>query len=121
MQAAKALTSFNQARTDEGCVWQLEQLRRQIASPDFVYPGYAERKFHAYDGGNLDWQAVWEIESATASLAVRVFKDDQLAPEDALNAMRSSFTHGVQASIPHLRGLVCQGQKLPAAYTPVLW
>ena len=82
-----------------GCGWQLETLRTHIVDPNFAYPEYAERKFHAYNGGNLDWQAVWEIEPATASLAVRVFKNDKLEPEEALSTMRQSFTQGVQASI----------------------
>ena len=79
---------------------QLEQLRVELTDPDLVYPGYAERKFHAYDGGNLDWLAVWEVEPATAATAVRILRPDTMAPEEATTTMRQSFIHSVQVGCP---------------------
>ena len=78
---------------------QLEQLRLELTNPDAVYPEYAERKFHAYDGGNLDWLAVWEVEPATAATAVRILRPDTLGPDEATAIMRQSFSHSVQASL----------------------
>ena len=75
-------------------------MRQQLTNAAFVYPEYAKRKFHAYDGGNLEWRAVWEIEPVTASLAVRIFKADKLQPQAATAAFRQSFIDGVMVSIP---------------------
>ena len=75
---------------------QLEELKTQLENPDISYPDYYMRKFHAYESGNLSWQAAWELEPATAALAMRVFKHDHLSPEAAANAMRNSFLSGVQ-------------------------
>ena len=51
---------------------QLERLKAEIEDPELQYPAYYCRKFHGYDDGNLDWQAACELESATASLALRI-------------------------------------------------
>ena len=77
---------------------QLEQLREQLTDPGLVYPAYAQLNFHAYDDGNLDWQAVHEVEPATAATAVRVFRHDKLGHEEATKRMRQNFIKGVQAS-----------------------
>jgi hypothetical protein len=36
------------------------------------YPAYYTQPFHAYDTGNLNWLAAAEVESATASMCLRV-------------------------------------------------
>lgn len=77
---------------------QLEEFRRQMENPGVSYPEYYNRKFHSYDSGNLDWQAVWELEAATAATAVRVFKEQSLSAQEACDAMRNSFLDGLQAS-----------------------
>ncbi len=84
------------------CLVQLEQLRQQLTDPGLVYPEYAKLKFHAYDDGNLDWQAVYEVEPATAATAVRVFRHDNMGPDEATTTMRQNFAHNVQASLSHL-------------------
>lgn len=78
---------------------QLRQLKAELENPDISYPDYYLKKFHAYQLGNLDWQAVCELESATASLAVAVFKHEHLKPDVAENAMRNSFLNALQ--VPH--------------------
>lgn len=72
---------------------QLEQLRAEIEDQTLDYPAYYRRKFHAYTGGNLDWQAACELESATASLALRIFKKNKPKPRPdvAADMMRNSF------------------------------
>ncbi|KAK9818469.1 hypothetical protein WJX74_007120 [Apatococcus lobatus] len=94
--AEKAGIPWKQTVTELQACEELEKLRSHLVDPDFIYPEYADRKFHAYDGGNLDWQAVWEVEPATAATAVRVFKNDNLDPAIAMSTMRQSFTHAVQ-------------------------
>ncbi|KAL3158413.1 hypothetical protein ABBQ38_010648 [Trebouxia sp. C0009 RCD-2024] len=72
---------------------KLEQLRAEIEDQTLDYPAYYRRKFHAYTGGNLDWQAACELESATASLALRIFKKNKPKPRPdvAADMMRNSF------------------------------
>ena len=37
-----------------------------------AYPWYYTQPFHAYSEGNLNWLAAAEVESATASMCLRV-------------------------------------------------
>ena len=43
---------------------------------ELSYPGYYTQEFHAYDEGNLNFQAAHECESATLSMALRVWPKD---------------------------------------------
>jgi ubiquinone/menaquinone biosynthesis C-methylase UbiE len=62
-----------------------------------IYPDYYQVPFHAYDKGNLCWDAAFEAESATYAMALRVWKDEPLTPIEAQDRLRSSF-HQVLAS-----------------------
>lgn len=70
---------------------QLEEFKSQIEDTTLQYPVYYHEKFHAYDGGNLDWEATWEFEVAAAALAMRIFKDDKITSDAASHALRKSF------------------------------
>jgi ubiquinone/menaquinone biosynthesis C-methylase UbiE len=37
---------------------------KKIQNPDLTYPEYYLRSFHAYEQGNLNWEAAWEVEVA---------------------------------------------------------
>ncbi len=39
------------------------------------YPDYYLRAFHAYENGNLSWDAAWEVESAAYSVHSGIWKD----------------------------------------------
>lgn len=56
-----------------------------------AYPDYYQVPFHAYDRGNLCWEAAFEAESATYAMALRVWKDEPLTWEVAQERLRSSF------------------------------
>ncbi len=56
-----------------------------------IYPDYYQVPFHAYDAGNLCWDAAFEAESATYAMALRVWKDEPLTPIEAQDRLRSSF------------------------------
>lgn len=43
----------------------------EVEVKDMIYPSYYTKEFHAYDEGNLNWQAANECESATMSMALR--------------------------------------------------
>ena len=80
---------------------QLQQLKAEIEDASLPYPAYYLRKFHGYDGGNLDWQAACELESATASLALRIIKKDRPASSVAADMMRNSFLDTTQVIHMH--------------------
>ncbi|MFE4106748.1 class I SAM-dependent methyltransferase [Almyronema epifaneia] len=62
-----------------------------IANPAITYPDYYQVPFHAYDQGNLCWPAAFEAESATYSMALRVWPDEALTYQAAQDRLRSSF------------------------------
>ena len=78
---------------------QLLELKAQIEDTSLQYPDYYHQKFHAYDGGNLDWEAAWEVEVADATLAMRIFKDDKLTPQLASHELRKSFLDATQVML----------------------
>ena len=66
-----------------------------------AYPDYYLKPFHAYSEGNLNWLAAFEAESATYSMALRVWpsevKAGALSWRDAQARLRSSFTDALRA------------------------
>ena len=64
---------------------------QDIQNPAVKYPDYYQKPFHAYDAGNLCWQAAFEAESATYSMALRVWPDEALTWQAAQNRLRQSF------------------------------
>jgi ubiquinone/menaquinone biosynthesis C-methylase UbiE len=66
----------------------------QVTNPSVTYPDYYNVPFHAYDEGNLCWLAAFEAESATYSMAMRVWREETLTWQAAQDRLRSSF-HGV--------------------------
>ena len=70
-----------------------------IADPAIVYPAYYQVPFHAYEQGNLCWQAAFEAESATYAMALRIWKSEALTWETAQERLRSSFHQVLAATI----------------------
>jgi ubiquinone/menaquinone biosynthesis C-methylase UbiE len=68
-----------------------QEIFATIDNPDLVYPDYYCMPFHAYDRGNLCWQAAFEAPSATYSMALRVWRDEPLTWQDAQERLRNSF------------------------------
>lgn len=73
----------------------------QIANPSITYPDYYQVPFHAYDEGNLCWQAAFEAESATYAMGLRVWPQESLTWQAAQARLRGSFyevlaAHGSQ-------------------------
>ncbi|OUL24139.1 class I SAM-dependent methyltransferase [Nostoc sp. 106C] len=69
----------------------IKQQLPQITNPDVVYPDYYKVPFHAYSEGNLCWDAAFETESATYSMALRVWPKENLTWEVAHARLRGSF------------------------------
>ena len=69
----------------------IKTLLPSITNPELVYPDYYRVPFHAYDRGNLCWQAAFEAESATYSMGLRVWKQEKITWQEAHTRLRQSF------------------------------
>ena len=67
---------------------------------DLVYPDYYQVPFHAYDEGNLCWQAAFEAASATYSMGLRVWKDEDISWQEAQQRLRYSFFQVLEQYTP---------------------
>ncbi len=52
----------------------IQQQAPQVTNAAVHYPDYYQVPFHAYEKGNLCWEAAFEAESATQAMALRVWK-----------------------------------------------
>ena len=52
---------------------RLTALFDSLSSPDLNYPDYYLKPFHAYDEGNLSWQAAIEVEPAALSVHAPIY------------------------------------------------
>jgi ubiquinone/menaquinone biosynthesis C-methylase UbiE len=69
----------------------IQQQMSQFTNAAVRYPSYYQVPFHAYEQGNLCWQAAFEAEPATHAMALRVWKDEPLTWQTAQDRLRSSF------------------------------
>lgn len=76
---------------------EARSLLPQVTNPDVTYPDYYQVPFHAYDRGNLCWEAAFEAEPATYAMALRVWPQESLTWQAAQERLRSSF-HQVLAA-----------------------
>jgi ubiquinone/menaquinone biosynthesis C-methylase UbiE len=72
----------------------------QIQRVDIQYPDYYLKPFHAYTEGNLCWQAAFEAEPATYSMALRVWPQELLSWQKAQDKLRASFHQVLDQSGP---------------------
>ena len=77
-----------------------KDLLDSLTNPDLVYPDYYQVPFHAYDEGNLCWQAAFEAASATYSMGLRVWKDEDISWQDAQQRLRHSFYRVLEQYTP---------------------
>ncbi len=77
-----------------------KELLNSLANVDVIYPDYYQLPFHAYDQGNLCWSAAFEAASATYSMGLRVWKDEDLTWQDAQQRLRHSFFQVVEQYTP---------------------
>ncbi|MBD1895011.1 class I SAM-dependent methyltransferase [Coleofasciculus sp. FACHB-129] len=47
----------------------------QVQNPQLTYPEYYLRSFHAYESGNLSWEAAWEVEVAAYAVHAGIWPD----------------------------------------------
>ena len=79
---------------------QAEPLLAAVTAPATEAPAYYRARFHAYDQGNLCWEAACEAEQATDSMALRVWpQEPDLAPEIAQARLRSAIFAAIEPSL----------------------
>lgn len=78
-------------RYEEWLASGVQERLADLTNPDIDYPDYYQVPFHAYDQGNLCWQAAFEAESATYAMALRVWPQESLTWEEAQARLRGSF------------------------------
>lgn len=69
----------------------ISALLPDVQNPAVVYPDYYQVPFHAYEAGNLCWQAAFEAESATYAMALRVWPHEELTWQAAQDRLRGTF------------------------------
>lgn len=70
----------------------------QIQNPQLSYPNYYLTSFHAYEEGNLSWQAAFEVEPAAYAVHAKIWQDAEAQGDPKL---RQSYHDIVNAQIPH--------------------
>jgi len=68
--------------------------------PPFSVPEYYKSAFHAYEEGNLSWEAAWEVEIASCSVGARNFPKYGASGEDAFRGAFESALNEAGATIP---------------------
>ncbi len=77
--------------------WQSELFR--IENPNLIYPEYYICSFHAYDKGNLSWQAAWEVESAAYTVHSTIYAKPPNAQGDS--TLRQNYHNVLKEQISH--------------------
>ena len=75
---------------------RIKEEYEKIENMAIEYPEYYLKPFHAYAEGNLCWLAACEAESATYSMALRVYPKDRLSAIEAQNRLRDSYTEALR-------------------------
>ncbi|MDF5723859.1 MAG: class I SAM-dependent methyltransferase [Rhizonema sp. PD37] len=69
-----------------------------VQNPHLTYPDYYLRSFHAYETGNLSWQAAFEVESAAYAVHANIWPGSAAQGDPKL---RQSYHDIVKKQIPH--------------------
>ena len=78
---------------------QAEPLLAGSTQPGTRAPAYYLARFHAYQEGNLCWQAACEAEQATDAMALRVWPDEPLQPAQAQQRLRLAIFAAIAPSL----------------------
>ena len=75
--------------------WQSKLVK--VENKNCTYPDYYLTSFHAYEKGNLNWQAAWELESAAYSVHSTIFSKAPCAEGD--RTLRHSYHQVLQTEL----------------------
>jgi len=71
---------------------EIDAIYDEVENKELTYPPYYTQPFHAYDEGNLNFKAAYECESATMSMALRVWPNEgDLTAKAAQDRLRASY------------------------------
>ena len=84
---------------------QVFALKEELEDKTLQYPDYYLKAFHAYEEGNLNWLAAFEVESATLSMALRTFPDAGLDAQQAQARLRQGIHGAIQVGHWHTLSL----------------
>ena len=70
----------------------------KVHNPQVAYPDYYLTSFHAYDSGNLSWQAAFEVKPAAHAVHAKIWQDADTQGDAKL---RQSYHDILTASLPH--------------------
>lgn len=77
--------------------WQAELT--QVENPQISYPDYYRCSFHAYETGNLNWEAAWEVESAARAVHATIWqKTDGISPQGD-SRLRQNYLNALQEKL----------------------
>ena len=68
-----------------------KELLEEITNPGVEYPEYYLKPFHAYEKGNLCWDAAFEVVPATYVTTLRIWPEENLSAENAYERYLGSF------------------------------
>lgn len=71
----------------------------EVQNPQLSYPDYYVTSFHAYETGNLSWQAAFEVESATYAVHAKIWQGAEEAQGDPM--LRRSYHNILKSQIPN--------------------
>ena len=74
-----------------------------VQNPTLEYPDYYTTSFHAYESGNLSWQAAWEVESASRAVHAQIWSKGDVNGDRML---RQSYSEALQAQIAIAPGTI---------------
>ncbi len=77
-------------------------LLSDITNPSVGYPDYYRKPFHAYEEGDLCWQAAFEAIPATYVRALRVWPQENLSGESAYERLLGNFYQVLDEYSPSL-------------------
>lgn len=64
-----------------------------VQNKDLQYPDYYTTSFHAYETGNLSWEAAWEVESAALAVHAKIWSEGDVSGDLLL---RQSYHRVIQ-------------------------
>ncbi|NDJ21905.1 methyltransferase domain-containing protein [Nostoc sp. B(2019)] len=70
----------------------------QVQNPQLSYPDYYLTSFHAYETGNLNWQAAFEVESAARAVHAKIWQGAEAQGDPML---RQSYHSILKSQIPN--------------------
>lgn len=68
----------------------------QVQNPQLAYPDYYLRSFHAYEEGNLNWEAAFEVEVAAYAVHARIWPHGEAQGDSQL---RQSYHDVLKAQL----------------------